>query len=81
MPIASRSGGERQAIAIARAMCYEADLIVMDVPTNNLGAEEADGLMRFIRVAKEAGHSSVLSATTYSTGSWSWTASSCCDTA
>jgi simple sugar transport system ATP-binding protein len=59
-PIASLSGGERQAIAIARAMFFEADLIVLDEPTNNLGVEEADGVMRFIREAKEAGHSSVL---------------------
>ncbi len=58
--IADLSGGERQAIAIARAMFFEADLIVMDEPTNNLGVEEADGVMRFIREAKEAGHSSVL---------------------
>jgi simple sugar transport system ATP-binding protein len=58
--IADLSGGERQAIAIARAMFFEADLIVMDEPTNNLGVEEADSVMRFIREAKEAGHSSVL---------------------
>ena len=59
-PIVSLSGGERQAIAIARAMFFEADLIIMDEPTNNLGVEEADGVMRFIREAKEAGHSSIL---------------------
>jgi len=59
-PIGRLSGGERQAIAIARAMFFEADLIIMDEPTNNLGVEEADGVMRFIREAREAGHSSVL---------------------
>jgi simple sugar transport system ATP-binding protein len=59
-PIGRLSGGERQAIAIARAMFFEADLIIMDEPTNNLGVEEADGVMRFIREAKEAGHSSIL---------------------
>jgi simple sugar transport system ATP-binding protein len=59
-PIVRLSGGERQAIAIARAMFFEADLIIMDEPTNNLGVEEADGVMRFIREAKAAGHSSVL---------------------
>jgi simple sugar transport system ATP-binding protein len=59
-PIGRLSGGERQAIAIARAMFFEADLIIMDEPTNNLGVEEADGVMRFIRDAREAGHSSVL---------------------
>jgi simple sugar transport system ATP-binding protein len=59
-PIGSLSGGERQAIAIARAMFFEADLIIMDEPTNNLGVEEADGVMRFIREAKQSGHSSIL---------------------
>ena len=59
-PIGRLSGGERQAIAIARAMFFEADLIIMDEPTNNLGVEEADGVMRFIREAKGAGHSSIL---------------------
>ena len=59
-PIGRLSGGERQAIAIARAMFFEADLIIMDEPTNNLGVEEADGVMRFIREAKDAGHSSIL---------------------
>jgi len=59
-PIDSLSGGERQAIAIARAMFFEADLIILDEPTNNLGVEEADSVMRFIREAREAGHSSIL---------------------
>ncbi len=59
-PIGRLSGGERQAISIARAMFFEADLIIMDEPTNNLGVEEADGVMQFIRDAKEAGHSSIL---------------------
>jgi len=59
-PIGRLSGGERQAIAIARAMFFEADLIIMDEPTNNLGVDEADGVMRFIREAKDAGHSSIL---------------------
>ena len=59
-PISSLSGGERQAIAIARAMFFESDLIIMDEPTNNLGVEEADGVMRFIREAKDAGHSCLL---------------------
>ena len=59
-PISRLSGGERQAIAIARAMFFEADLIIMDEPTNNLGVEETDGVMRFIREAKDAGHSSIL---------------------
>lgn len=58
-PITSLSGGERQSIAIARAMYFEADLIIMDEPTNNLGVEETQRVLRFMREAKEAGHSSI----------------------
>ncbi len=58
-PITALSGGERQAIAIARAMYFEADLIVLDEPTNNLGVEETQGVLRFIREARDAGRSCV----------------------
>jgi simple sugar transport system ATP-binding protein len=58
-PITALSGGERQAIAISRAMYFEADLIIMDEPTNHLGVEETQGVLRFIKEAKEAGHSSI----------------------
>ena len=56
-PISYLSGGERQSIAIARAMYFDADLIIMDEPTNNLGVEETQGVLNFIREAKAAGHS------------------------
>jgi simple sugar transport system ATP-binding protein len=58
-PITALSGGERQAIAIARAMYFEADLIVLDEPTNNLGVEETLGVLRFLREARDAGRSCV----------------------
>jgi simple sugar transport system ATP-binding protein len=58
-PITSLSGGERQSIAIARAMYFKADLIIMDEPTNNLGVEETHGVLNFIKEAKEDGHSSI----------------------
>jgi simple sugar transport system ATP-binding protein len=57
--IANLSGGERQSIAIARAMHFEADLIILDEPTNNLGVEETWRVLQFIRDAKAAGRSSV----------------------
>jgi simple sugar transport system ATP-binding protein len=53
------SGGERQSIAIARAMFFEADLILLDEPTNNLGIEESQSVLDFIVEAKKRGHSSV----------------------
>lgn len=56
-PITSLSGGERQSIAIARAMFFDADLIILDEPTNNLGVEETQGVLRFIRNARDGGAS------------------------
>jgi simple sugar transport system ATP-binding protein len=58
-PIAALSGGERQAVAIARAMYFESDLIVLDEPTNNLGVAETQGVLRFVRNARDSGHSCI----------------------
>jgi simple sugar transport system ATP-binding protein len=58
-PIASLSGGERQAVAIARAMHFDSDLIVLDEPTNNLGVAETQGVLRFVRNARDSGHSCI----------------------
>jgi simple sugar transport system ATP-binding protein len=57
--ITGLSGGERQAIAIARAMFFEAELIVLDEPTNNLGVEETRRVLNFIRETRDAGRSSI----------------------
>ncbi len=58
-PISSLSGGERQAVSIARAMLYESDLIILDEPTNNLGVEETQGVLTFVRNARASGHSCI----------------------
>ncbi|MFZ5711157.1 MAG: ATP-binding cassette domain-containing protein [Pseudomonadota bacterium] len=58
-PIGALSGGERQAVAIARAMYFESDLIVLDEPTNNLGVAETQGVLRFVRGARDTGHSCI----------------------
>ena len=58
-PIVQLSGGERQSIAIARAMFFEADLIILDEPTNNLGVKESQSVLDFVIQTKERGHSSV----------------------
>lgn len=59
-PIAALSGGERQAVAIARAMYFDSDLIILDEPTNNLGVAETQGVLRFVRNARDSGHSCIL---------------------
>ncbi|MEZ5667162.1 MAG: ATP-binding cassette domain-containing protein [Alphaproteobacteria bacterium] len=58
-PIASLSGGERQAVAIARAMYFDSELIILDEPTNNLGVAETQGVLRFARNARDSGHSCI----------------------
>jgi simple sugar transport system ATP-binding protein len=58
-PIGSLSGGERQAVAIARAMHFDSDLIILDEPTNNLGVAETKGVLRFVRSARDSRHSCI----------------------
>jgi simple sugar transport system ATP-binding protein len=55
--VATLSGGERQSIAISRAMQFAAKVIILDEPTNNLGVEETHGVLRFIKEMRDAGHS------------------------
>jgi simple sugar transport system ATP-binding protein len=58
-PISALSGGERQA-AHCPAMHFDGDLIILDEPTNNLGVEETKGVLRFVRSARDSGHSCIL---------------------
>lgn len=58
-PISALSGGERQAVAIARAMHFDSDLIILDEPTNNLGVAETQGVLKFVRTARDTGHSCI----------------------
>ena len=58
-PIGSLSGGERQAVAIARAMYFDSELIILDEPTNNLGVAETQGVLKFVRDARDSGHSCI----------------------
>jgi len=57
--IGALSGGERQAVAIARAMHFDSDLIILDEPTNNLGVAETQGVLRFVRGARDSGYSCI----------------------
>ena len=46
-------------MAIARAMYFDGDLIILDEPTNNLGVAETQGVLRFVRNARDSGHSCI----------------------
>jgi simple sugar transport system ATP-binding protein len=57
--IANLSGGERQGIAIGRAMHYNADLIILDEPTAALGVAEVRKVTDFVRRIKSSGRACV----------------------
>lgn len=49
------SGGQRQAVAIARAVYWQAKLMIMDEPTNNLGVVEQRKVLDLIGKLREQG--------------------------
>ncbi|HEX3052929.1 MAG TPA: ATP-binding cassette domain-containing protein [Aggregatilineaceae bacterium] len=49
------SGGQRQAVAIARALYWNAKLLIMDEPTNNLGVVEQNKVLGLIHKLREQG--------------------------
>ena len=53
------SGGERQGIAIGRAMHFNADLIVLDEPTVALAVSEVRKVLDFVRRIKDQGRACV----------------------
>jgi simple sugar transport system ATP-binding protein len=53
------SGGERQGIAIARAMHFEADLIVLDEPTTALAVSEVRKVLAFVEGVKHGGRACI----------------------
>ena len=54
-PIENLSGGQRQAVAIARAVYWDAKLMIMDEPTNNLGVPEQHKVLELIRKLRDQG--------------------------
>jgi simple sugar transport system ATP-binding protein len=57
--VSQLSGGERQGIAIGRAMHYNADVIVLDEPTVALAVKEVRKVLDFIRRIKASGRACV----------------------
>ena len=57
--VKSLSGGEKQGIAIGRALYFNADLIILDEPTMGLSLAETRKVLDFIRNIKEKGKSAI----------------------
>jgi simple sugar transport system ATP-binding protein len=53
------SGGEKQGVAIVRALYFDAEIIILDEPTMGLSLKETAKLVNFVRDIKNAGKSAI----------------------
>lgn len=53
------SGGEKQGVAIVRALYFDAEIIILDEPTMGLSLKETSKLINFVRDIKRAGKSAI----------------------
>lgn len=53
------SGGEKQGVAIARALHFQADLIILDEPTTGLSLSETQKVLNFVEDIKRQGKSAI----------------------
>jgi simple sugar transport system ATP-binding protein len=60
VPVARLSGGQRQAIAVARSVYTDAKILLLDEPLAAMGAKEAALILELVRDLKERGDVSVI---------------------
>ena len=52
-PVSTLSGGERQGLAIGRAVYFDADIVILDEPCNALALNEVQKVLKFIHRLKQ----------------------------
>jgi simple sugar transport system ATP-binding protein len=60
LPVASLSGGQRQTVAVARAVAWPSRLILLDEPTAALGVRQTQSVLDLIRRVRDDGRAVVL---------------------
>jgi ABC-type sugar transport system ATPase subunit len=59
-PVASLSGGQRQSVAIAKAVLWEAKLVILDEPTAALGVAQTQMVLDLTRRLADQGHAALI---------------------
>ena len=59
-PVASLSGGQRQSVAIAKAVLWNSKLVIMDEPTAALGVAQTAMVLELVRRLADRGHAVLL---------------------
>jgi len=59
VPVENLSGGQRQGVALARAMCFKRKLLILDEPTNNLSVKETMKVLEYVKCLKKEGIASI----------------------
>jgi len=54
-PVGTLSGGERQSVAIARAVHFGAKILILDEPTSALGVKQSGVVLKYIVAARDRG--------------------------
>jgi simple sugar transport system ATP-binding protein len=54
-PVGTLSGGERQAVSIARAVYFGAKVLILDEPTSALGVKQSGVVLRYVAQARDKG--------------------------
>jgi ABC-type sugar transport system ATPase subunit len=59
-PVASLSGGQRQSVAVARAVLWNSQLMILDEPTAALGVAQTGMVLKLVRRLAEQGYAVML---------------------